>query len=487
MIVSAAVVLCLLSPNVGEAANEGTEGTTYYFSSTDGDDTNDGLSPEKPFKSLKKAEELSLKAGDSLLLKRGDIWYGSVTLELDNGSKENPIVISAYGDESEERPSLRYYTGRVITGVTENVLIIRNANGVEISDIMVGYGNSGIRFEYDTLGNEYLRITNCHFHDIYGITQKDALLDKMAFSSGMYWAYVGDDSYDGTEKFTVSEVYVDRCTSYDGGSLTGYTSGVRNLYMTECVAEYNGYYGTVITCTGGYIDRCVFDNNGTRSMPVGSTGIMISAKDFTVKNSIISNQQRQGNDPDGCGIDFEWQNKNVTIDNCLFEGNAGVGLMFFTSGQSGALGENAGTNYDCVVKNCKFVNDNTNIGNMGGYEIYAVEAGCGNCVVKDNEYVIDDTTATETVSFDLIVGDNDCTLENNKLVDAIADDYDPLLVNDEKGTDGADVTGGAEKGSQMPSYLHYLIGVAEGVVVVALVLAVLFVLKRKRGVANEED
>ena len=52
-------------------------GTIYYIS-TDGDDRNDGLSPESSIKSLERLNSLELKAGDCVLFRRGDVWRGRV-------------------------------------------------------------------------------------------------------------------------------------------------------------------------------------------------------------------------------------------------------------------------------------------------------------------------------------------------------------------------------------------------------------------------
>ena len=41
----------------------------YYVSSSSGNDTNDGLTPERAFKTLKRVSEEKLSPGDSLLLK----------------------------------------------------------------------------------------------------------------------------------------------------------------------------------------------------------------------------------------------------------------------------------------------------------------------------------------------------------------------------------------------------------------------------------
>lgn len=48
-------------------------GTCYYVSSSEGNDENDGLSPEAPWATMQHACEM-IKEGDTVLLKRGDIW-----------------------------------------------------------------------------------------------------------------------------------------------------------------------------------------------------------------------------------------------------------------------------------------------------------------------------------------------------------------------------------------------------------------------------
>lgn len=48
-------------------------GTCYYVSSSEGNDENDGLSPETPWSTMKHACEM-ISEGDTVLFKRGDIW-----------------------------------------------------------------------------------------------------------------------------------------------------------------------------------------------------------------------------------------------------------------------------------------------------------------------------------------------------------------------------------------------------------------------------
>lgn len=52
-------------------------GKTYYVSN-DGDDKNDGLSPDTPWKTLDRVSNADLAFGDGVLFKRGDLFRGSI-------------------------------------------------------------------------------------------------------------------------------------------------------------------------------------------------------------------------------------------------------------------------------------------------------------------------------------------------------------------------------------------------------------------------
>lgn len=69
-------------------------GTAYYISSSEGDDENDGLSPETPFCTLERPnwDDDLLKPGDIVYLKRGDVWQGECLDTLEG------VTYSAYGE-----------------------------------------------------------------------------------------------------------------------------------------------------------------------------------------------------------------------------------------------------------------------------------------------------------------------------------------------------------------------------------------------------
>lgn len=80
--------------------HEPTGNVTYYVDAVNGDDSNDGTTPETAWKTLTKASSIrKLTEGGSILLKAGCVWNGE-QLEVKNaeGTVENPIVIGSYGE-----------------------------------------------------------------------------------------------------------------------------------------------------------------------------------------------------------------------------------------------------------------------------------------------------------------------------------------------------------------------------------------------------
>lgn len=73
------------------------EGKTYYVSSSDGDDSNEGLSSDKAFKTIEKLNTLYFVPGDQILFKKGDVFVGAFKPQ-GSGCEGKPIIVSSYGD-----------------------------------------------------------------------------------------------------------------------------------------------------------------------------------------------------------------------------------------------------------------------------------------------------------------------------------------------------------------------------------------------------
>ena len=69
---------------------------TYYVDSTSGRDSRDGLSPEKSWRTIEKANSAKLSPGDFVLLKRGGVWREQLTPQ--SGDETGYITYGAYGE-----------------------------------------------------------------------------------------------------------------------------------------------------------------------------------------------------------------------------------------------------------------------------------------------------------------------------------------------------------------------------------------------------
>ena len=76
-----------------------TDAANYYISATDGNDSNRGTSAAQAWKTLKKVDAMNgtFVAGDSILFKKGDVFYGSLTISGRKGTARQPLVYSTYG------------------------------------------------------------------------------------------------------------------------------------------------------------------------------------------------------------------------------------------------------------------------------------------------------------------------------------------------------------------------------------------------------
>jgi parallel beta helix pectate lyase-like protein len=73
-----------------------SSGTTYYISSSSGSDLNAGTSSDAAWQTLARVNSQTLLPGDSVLLRRGDVWNESL-IPSSSGSSTSRILFDAYG------------------------------------------------------------------------------------------------------------------------------------------------------------------------------------------------------------------------------------------------------------------------------------------------------------------------------------------------------------------------------------------------------
>ncbi|MER7958053.1 right-handed parallel beta-helix repeat-containing protein [Streptomyces sp. NPDC096030] len=124
-------------PGVYRPARPASGGPFTFYVSPDGDDANDGMSPQKPWKTLAHANTVNFRPGDRLRLKGGERFRGTLTLEAgEAGSAARPVVIESYG------------TGRAtIAPRGTSGITVRDTAGVEIRDIRLVGDRQALREE----------------------------------------------------------------------------------------------------------------------------------------------------------------------------------------------------------------------------------------------------------------------------------------------------------------------------------------------------
>ncbi|WP_053376445.1 cohesin domain-containing protein [Paenibacillus sp. FJAT-27812] len=146
-----ALMIALLVPTISPKEAHAASGTTYYISSSEGNDNNNGLSQAKPWKSLEKISTAAMQPGDKFLFKAGDVWAGSLKLKNIAGTAEAPIIFDKYGStDPNSRPILNgngttttepfslytYYSG--VSDKTQSAVIdITDGSYLEINNFEV--------------------------------------------------------------------------------------------------------------------------------------------------------------------------------------------------------------------------------------------------------------------------------------------------------------------------------------------------------------
>ena len=149
--------------------------TTYYISSSQGNDSNNGKSQTTPWKSINKVNSSTFNPGDQILFKRGDQFTESLIVPS-GGTLGDYLQISSYGNGN--LPIIGSSNSPWTTNTTYG--IICNKSYIQISDIVIiqPYSNSLKRgyaltsdYSHDiTLSNIYLDGTHISSpYDLYGI------------------------------------------------------------------------------------------------------------------------------------------------------------------------------------------------------------------------------------------------------------------------------------------------------------------------------
>lgn len=244
----------------------------YYVSALRGDDSNDGLSEETPFRSLKKAAGQKREPGDMILLERGSVFQEEYLHIYEGGTREHPLVIDAYGQGempviAAEGSGLWYqdygapldspvhvwkgYVSSAVLLYDAEYVVMRN---IEITnstlregevynqgDLMDRTGVSIVAKDRGTLHG--IELDSLYVHDVDG-----NVYDKHLNNGGIYASALtpADESRTGIARYDGLHIHhcrVERCRRW--GIAAGYTYQHGRFTTLELPDEVVRTYGSV--------------------------------------------------------------------------------------------------------------------------------------------------------------------------------------------------------------------------------------------------
>ena len=153
---------------------EGRASATFYVDAKNGSDKNDGMSPEKAFKSLFKVSSKYYQPGDKILFKKGCTFSGGLVIN-GYGLANSRIEIGTYGSGSQPVISARGGTALMLKAeyATLDGLEVTNPSGTK--GIYVAPGKTGVI--------KGVVVQNCYVHDV-NTKESTFVYDNAGISAG---------------------------------------------------------------------------------------------------------------------------------------------------------------------------------------------------------------------------------------------------------------------------------------------------------------
>lgn len=258
--------------------------TIYYVSSLTGNDENSGLTPEAPFATLDKINQISLSPGDKVLLEKGSVFKGQYLHIKNCGDYEGDVIeIGAYG-EGDDMPRIDAdgngiwyqdygttldFSGHIYKGDVSSAILLYDTENILIHDIEItnyeeyttpqAYsaphkldrtGVAGVAKNRGTLRN--ITLSNLYIHDVSG-----NVYNKHMNNGGIYLTAFKPDNEEATgvaryDGVTVRDCFVQNVSRW--GIAVGYTYHHKEFASTELEEiTFKKYGNENILMTNNYV------------------------------------------------------------------------------------------------------------------------------------------------------------------------------------------------------------------------------------------
>lgn len=300
--------------------------TTYYVSTSSGNNANSGLSPSLAWQTVSKVNSITFLPGDSILFKRGDVWKSIGSLFFtESGTSVNPIVVASYGVGikpiiTDILPIAGYSFTSNWTNVSTNVWRMKYLPGTSPNRLWLN-------------GSEVL--VSVILADV-GVINSEGTLEKWFYSSTDSMLYVHSIGNPATTY-----------TTMDGNNPSGILALYSNSYITIDGLDFQGgRWSTIYISNGSYhvIKNCNI-GYGLTGISVTATSFSLTSHHITIENNLFdsglnflyglsstsSNGEKRGNED---GITFTFAVNNSIIRNNTFTGWGHAAINFYCTNSS---------------------------------------------------------------------------------------------------------------------------------------------------------
>ncbi|MDT8432712.1 MAG: hypothetical protein RQ746_14410 [Bacteroidales bacterium] len=398
------------------------EARAYYVSAADGNDSNSGMGPDAPWKSLEKVNNTVIVPGDTLLFHSGSVFSGQLRVNS-SGTADAPIRISSYGEG--DRPVIN--GADAVGGARESAVLINNQSFIEMrgleitndrkisrsgADDQVGYGifvwNSG-----DAV-MEHLQFRDLVIREVYAISTGGVEFNSLKVA-GIYFRSERNREA-GREKH-IRDVLVDSCFitrtgkfgiwSQHGGGDPGVGNDSLNRNMNLVFRNNHTFETGGSGITPGRSYNCLVENN-TFEYPGSDADPRMARRGsgawfFGCRNVIAQyNTSLHVRGPaDSYSMHIDYGNRNVILQ------------YNYSEDSEGGFAEILGANVNSVYRFNVSVNDGIR-DNKGNSIWISTYAGATNRVPSDSNYIYNNTIYLDrALSPDIAIDGKNTFIHNN--------------------------------------------------------------------------
>lgn len=224
--------------------------TRYYVDATNGNDANNGLSPNHAWQTIAKVVGETFNPGDRILFKRGEVWSGTVLTISESGLPNNRIILGAYG--SGNAPTIEntgvWPSATAAMVVNGDYILVDNFRFRDANRYGVGvYGEhvqinlceaTNVGIGIGLLGR-YGTVSHCNIHDLHLVRDDDIGANYGAFGIEISKSYC--------DVFNNALV---NCRAVNTDTVLGYDGGAMEIYARDDMTDINIHHNWTEGCSG---------------------------------------------------------------------------------------------------------------------------------------------------------------------------------------------------------------------------------------------